>query len=435
MLKALEQYFDFERFQTNYRTEIFAGITAFLAMSYILSVNPAILSNTGMDRGAVFTATALSAAFATFIMGAFAKYPVVLAPAMGMNALFTYGTVIALDIPWETALAGIFVSGVIFFVLSITGIRDKVIRSVPADIKYAVTAALGFFICFIGLRNAGIITANPATLVQLGNLRDPSVLLALFGLVLTVGLIARGMKLAVFVGVMTTTLIGVMLGMNPVPEAIVSMPPSLAPTFGQSLMNLGNIFTMEMLVVVITFLFIDFFDAVGTLIAVCNGIGVVDKDGNIPNVRAALFADAAGTIFGSVVGTSSITSYSESAVAVGSGGRTGMTSIVTSLCMLVALFFYPLIAVFTTVSTSPALIAVGIFMATSLSKIDWTKMEYKIPGFFTIIITILSYSLVDGIAFGFTMYPLTMIACKRGREVTPMMYALCAIFMLYYFVL
>ena len=435
MLDSIKSYFEFEKFKTSFHTEIFAGLTAFLAMSYILSVNPAILGNTGMDKGAVFTATALSAAFATFVMGVFAKYPIVLAPAMGMNALFTYGTVIALDIPWETAISGIFVSGIIFFILSVSGVREKVIKAVPADMKYAVTAALGFFICFIGLRNAGIITHNPATLVQLGDLRSPSVLLALFGVTLTVFLIARGVKLAVFFGVMSTTLLGVMLGMNPVPEAIVSAPPSLAPTFGAAITNLPNIFTMEMFVVIITFLFIDFFDAVGTLIAVCNGIGVTDKQGNIPNVRSALFADAAGTVVGSVLGTSSITSYSESAVAVGTGGRTGFTSIVTSACMLVALFFFPLIAMFTTVSTSPALIAVGVFMARSMANIDWTKMEYKIPAFFTIIITILSYSLVDGIAFGFTLYPISMIAQGRGREVTPTMYGLCLIFIAYYFFL
>ncbi|AMO54884.1 NCS2 family permease [Endozoicomonas montiporae] len=435
MLDTIQRYFEFDRFKTNFRTEIMAGLTAFLAMSYILSVNPAILGNTGMDKGAVFTATALSAAFASLVMGIFAKYPIVLAPAMGMNALFTYGTVIALDIPWETALAGIFVSGVIFFLLSVTGVREKVIKSVPADMKYAVTAALGFFICFIGLRNAGIIAANPATLVQLGDVRSPSVLLALFGLALTIFLIAKGVKLAVFFGVMATTLVGVAVGLNPVPDAIVSAPPSLAPTFGMAIANLPNILTLEMVVVVITFLFIDFFDAVGTIIAVCNGIGVTDKEGNIPNVKPALFADAAGTIVGSVLGTSSVTCYSESAVAVGTGGRTGFTSVTTAACMLMALFFFPLIAMFTTVSTSPALIAVGVFMASSLHHIDWSKMEIKIPAFFTIIMTILSYSLVDGIAFGFTLYPVSMLAQGRGREVTPTMYVLSAIFVTYYFFL
>ena len=433
MLDSIKRYFEFDHFKTNFRTEIMAGLTAFLAMSYILSVNPAILGNTGMDKGAVFTATALSAAFATFVMGVFAKYPIVLAPAMGMNALFTYGTVIALDIPWETALAGIFIAGNLFFVLSVTGVREKVIKSVPADMKYAVTAALGFFICFIGLRNAGIISHSPATLVQLGDMTDPSVLLAMFGLTLTIFLIAKGVKLAVFFGVMVTTLAGVMVGLNPVPEAVVSMPPSLAPTFGQAIMNLPNIFTMEMVVVVITFLFIDFFDAVGTIIAVCNGIGVTDKEGNIPNVKPALFADAAGTIFGSVLGTSSVTCYSESAVAVGTGGRTGFASVITAACMVLALFFFPLIGMFTTVSTSPALIAVGVFMSSSLSNIDWSKMEFKIPAFFTIIITILSYSLVDGIAFGFTLYPISMIAQGRGREVTKTMYTLAVIFVTYYF--
>lgn len=435
MLDSIQRYFEFDRFKTNFRTEILAGLTAFLAMSYILSVNPAILGNTGMDKGAVFTATALSAAFASFVMGVFARYPIVLAPAMGMNALFTYGTVIALDIPWETALAGIFVAGNIFFLLSVTGVREKVIKSVPADMKYAVTAALGFFICFIGLRNAGIITANPATLVQLGDVTSPSVLLALFGLALTIFLIARGVKLAVFFGVMVTTLVGVVLGLNPMPEAIVSAPPSLAPTFGAAIANLPNIFTLEMVVVVITFLFIDFFDAVGTIIAVCNGIGVTDKEGNIPNVKPALFADAAGTVVGSVLGTSSVTCYSESAVAVGTGGRTGFTSVTTAACMLLALFFFPLITMFTTVSTSPALIAVGVFMSSSLHNIDWSKMEIKIPAFFTIIMTILSYSLVDGIAFGFTLYPISMIAQGRGRDVSPTMYVLSAIFVTYYFFL
>lgn len=435
MLDYIKQYFEFDKFNTNLKTEIFAGLTAFLAMSYILSVNPAILGSTGMDKGAVFTATALSSAFAMVVMGVFAKYPVVLAPAMGMNALFTYGTVIALDIPWQTAISGVMVSAIIFLFLSLSGIREKVIQAVPADMKYAVTAALGFFICFIGLRNAGIIVDNNATLVQLGDLSSPSVLLAMGGLVLTVFLIARGVKLAVFFGVMLTTLAGVLAGLNPLPDAIVALPPSLEPTFGAAITHLPNIFSMEMLVVIITFLFIDFFDAVGTLIAVCNGIGVVDKEGNIPNVRPALFADASGSVIGTVLGTSSVTCYSESAVAVGSGGRTGMTSIVAAICMLIALFFFPLIAVFTIVSTSPALVAVGVFMSSSLAQIDWTKMEYKIPAFFTIIITILSFSLVDGIAFGFTLYPISMIAQGRGREVTPTMYVLCAIFLGYYFFL
>ena len=234
---------------------------------------------------------------------------------------------------------------------------------------------------------------------------------------------------------MVTTLAGVAVGLNPMPEAIISAPPSLAPTFGAAITNLPNIFTLEMVVVVITFLFIDFFDAVGTIIAVCNGIGVTDKEGNIPNVKPALFADAAGTVVGSVLGTSSVTCYSESAVAVGTGGRTGFTSVTTAACMLLALFLFPLIAMFTTVSTSPALIAVGVFMASSLHHIDWSKMEIKIPAFFTIIMTILSYSLVDGIAFGFTLYPISMIAQGRGREVTPTMYVLSVIFVTYYFFL
>jgi AGZA family xanthine/uracil permease-like MFS transporter len=430
----MKKYFQFEELGTNYRTEFIAGMTTFLSMAYILFVNPATLGAAGMPEGAVFTATALSAAVGTLIMGILAKYPVVLAPGMGLNAFFAYTVVLQYGIPWETALAGVFVSGIIFVLLSLSGLREIIINAIPANLKLAVGAGIGLYIAFIGLQSAGIVVANEATLVGLGNMTDPNVLLTLFGLVVAVILLTRGIKAGIFYGMIITAIAGMIFGLIPVPQGlsdIVGAVPSLEPTFGQAIFNLGNIFTMEMLIVILTFLFVDFFDTAGTLVAVATQAGLV-KDNKLPRAGRALLADSSATVVGALLGTSTTTAYVESTAGVGAGGRSGFTAVVAALFFLLALFFSPLLAVVTSAVTAPALILVGVMMAAQLKDIEWNRFEIAVPAFFIVLMMALTYSIATGIAIGFIFYPITMIVLGKGREVHPIMYGLFVVFILYF---
>lgn len=430
----MKNYFQFDELKTNFKTETIAGITTFLAMAYILFVNPSILADSGMDQGAVFTATALAAALGTLVMGVVAKYPVALAPGMGLNAFFTYSVVLGYGIAWETALSGVLISGLILVLLTLTGIREVIINAIPTSLKKAVGAGIGLFIAFIGLLNAGIVVPSESTTVAIGDVTSPAVLLAIFGLIVSVILLTRGIKAGVFYGMIITAIVGMIFKLVPVPTGIgdiVGSVPSLAPTFGQALTHLGDIFTIEMLVIILTFMFVDFFDTAGTLVAVASQAGIM-KDGKLPRAGRALASDSSGTVIGAILGTSSTTSYVESSAGVGAGGRSGFTAVVTAICFLLALFFSPLLAIVTSEVTAPALIIVGILMVAQLKSIEWDQFEVAVPAFFTILMMPLTYSIATGIAVGFIFYPITMLVKGRAKEIHPIMYMLAAIFILYF---
>jgi adenine/guanine/hypoxanthine permease len=428
----LERYFHLREHGTSVRTEVIAGATTFLAMAYIVFVNPDILSNTGMDFGAVFVATCLAAALGTLIMGLWAKLPIAQAPGMGLNAFFAFTVVLGMGIDWEVALAGTFVSGVLFLLLSLSGVREAMINAIPMPLKLAVGAGIGLFIAFIGLKNAGIVVPYEPTAVTLGDLGNPNTLLAIFGLVATALLLLRKVRGAVFYGIIITAIAGMIFGLAPVPDGVVSTPPSLAPTFGAGIAALPDLFTVQMMVVVFTMLFVDLFDTAGTLIAVTNQAGLLTPDGKLPNASRALVSDASATIAGGVLGTSTTTSYIESSAGVGAGGRTGLTSVVTSALFLLTLLFSPLLSAVTQYVTAPALIIVGVMMAKGLGQIEWDQMEIAIPAFVTVIAMPLTFSIANGIALGLVLFPLLMVFRGRAREVSPTMYVLAALFVAYF---
>ncbi|MFJ7936778.1 NCS2 family permease [Sporosarcina sp. NPDC096371] len=440
----MKKYFEFDKLGTNYRREIIGGMTTFLAMAYILVVNPLMLSldaipdlpdEMRMDKGAVFVATALAAAVGSLFMGVIARYPIGLAPGMGLNAFFAFSVVLGLGIPWQTALTGVLCSGLIFIILSLTGLREIIINAIPTQLKFAVGAGIGLFITFLGLQNAKIIVADPNTLVTLGDLSSGPTLLAIFGLVITVIMMVRKLKGAIFYGMITTTIVGIIAGLIDLPEKIVAKVPSVAPTFGAAFdaifQDPASLFTTQFLVIVITFLFVDFFDTAGTLVAVANQAGLM-KDDKLPRAGKALLSDSLATVTGAVFGTSTTTSYIESTAGVAAGARTGFASIVTGLLFLLALFFSPLLFVITSEVTAPALIIVGVLMVSTLGNIEWTRFEIAVPAFFTIIAMPLTYSIATGIAIGFIFYPITMILSGHKKDVHPIMYGLWVIFILYF---
>ncbi|WP_252314910.1 NCS2 family permease [Sinobaca sp. H24] len=432
----MNRYFEFAKQGTTLKKESLAGLTTFLSMAYILFVNPLILSDAGMDQGAVFTATALSAAVGTLIMGIIAKYPIALAPGMGLNAFFAYTVVIGLGIPWELALFGVFMSGIIFICITLLGVREKVINAIPAELKYAVAAGIGLFIAFIGLKGAGIVVGDEATLVGLGSITSPLTLLASFGLIVTAILMVKGIHGGIFYGMLITAVTGIIFGLIELPSGIVGAVPSLAPTFGSAFSILGEVewttqLTVQLIIVILTFLFVDFFDTAGTLYAVANQAGYV-KDNKLPRAGRALLADSSATSIGAILGTSTTTAYIESSAGVAAGGRTGFTSVVTALLFLAAMFFSPLLVVVTETVTAPALIIVGVLMASSLRLIEWNKLEIALPAFLTVVAMPLTYSIATGIAIGFIFYPITMLVKGRGREINPIMYVLFFVFIAYF---
>ncbi|UAL52594.1 MULTISPECIES: NCS2 family permease [Metabacillus] len=436
----MKKYFQFEELGTNYRREIIGGLTTFLSMAYILFVNPLTLSLASvpdfpnelrMDQGAVFTATALAAAIGSLLMGLIARYPIALAPGMGLNAFFAFTVVLTMGIPWQTALSGVLVSGLIFIVLTTSGLREKIINSIPEELKHAVGAGIGLFITFVGFQNAGIITNNDAVLVGLGNLKDGNALLAIFGVFITVIFMVKRINGGIFYGMILTAIMGMIFQLIDVPTQVVGAVPSLEPTFGAAFQNLDQLLTLQMLVVILTFLFADFFDTAGTLVAVANQAGLI-KENKLPRASKALFADSAATVIGSILGTSTTTSYIESSAGVAAGARTGFASVVTAALFLLALFFSPLLSVITAPVTAPALIIVGILMVSSLGKIDWNRFEMAVPAFLTIIAMPLTYSIATGIAIGFIFYPVTMIVKGKAKEIHPIMYGLFVIFILYF---
>ncbi|MFS8652376.1 MAG: NCS2 family permease [Caldibacillus sp.] len=427
----MKKYFEFEKLGTDFRTETIAGITTFLAMAYILFVNPDILSQAGMDKGAVFTATALAAALGTLVMGLVAKYPVALAPGMGLNTFFTFGVVIGMGIEWQVALAGVLISGVVLVLLTLTRIREIVINAIPDDLKLAVSAGIGMFIAFIGLKNAGIVVANPDTGVTLGNLMEPTVLLAIFGLFVSVILLTLGFKAGIFYGMVITAVAGMLFGLIELPKSIISFPPSIESTFGQSILHLDQIFKPELLFVILSLMFVDFFDTAGTLMAVASEAGIMEN-GKLPRAGRALVSDSSGTVIGAILGTTSTTSYVESTAGVAAGGKSGFTAVVTAICFLFALFFSPLLTIVTSAVTSPALILVGVMMAVQLKNINWDQFEIAVPAFFTAIMMPFTGSIANGMAAGFVFYPITMVLKGKAKEVHPIMWILAVCFALYF---
>ncbi|GIN88476.1 guanine permease [Heyndrickxia sporothermodurans] len=440
----MKKYFQFDQLGTNYRREIIGGVTTFLSMAYILILNPLTLSLSSvkdfpdalrMDAGAVFVATALAAAIGTLIMAFLAKYPIALAPGVGLNAFFAYTVILTLKMPWQQALTGVLFSGIIFIILTLFGFREKIINAIPVELKLAVGAGIGLFITFIGLRNAEIIVDNDATLVGLGDLTNGNTLLAIFGIVITIILMTRGWKGAIFIGMLLTTVAGMIFGLIDVPHKIIGAVPSIAPTFGAPFDTLfhhtSELFTVKMLVVVLTFLFVDFFDTAGTLVAVANQAGLI-KNNKLPRAGRALFADSSATVIGAILGTSTTTAYIESTAGVAAGARTGFASVVTAILFILSLFFFPVLGVITSPVTAPALIVVGVLMVSTLNEIDWKKFEIAVPAFFTVIMMPLTYSIATGIGIGFIFYPITMLLKGRWREIHPVMYVFFFIFILYF---
>lgn len=445
---GLAKYFEFSKYGTNYRREIIAGITTFLAMAYILFVNPNMLSGGELGEGkqglidagisfpsfdAVFMATVIAAIVGTLVMGLFAKYPIALAPGMGLNAFFTYSVVIGMGIPWQQALAGVFVSGVIFLLLTASGIRETIINAIPPVLKHAVAGGIGLFIAFVGLKGAGIIVSSPATFIELGPLNNGPTLLAVVGVVITAILMARKINGAIFYGIVATSVIGMIFGLIDLPSQVVGAPPKVEG-FGvlfDYLFDFNIMFSSEMLIVIFTFLFVDFFDTAGTLVGVASQGGLM-KDNKLPRAGRALASDSIATIAGSIVGTSTTTAYVESSAGVGAGGRTGMTSVVTAACFALAMFFSPLLSVITSEVTAPALIMVGVLMASNLGKIAWDQIDEAIPAFVTFVTMPLTFSIATGIALGFILYPILKIVKGEANKVHPIMYFLFLVFLAYF---
>ena len=433
-MQSLRDFFNFDELNTNFTRESIAGLTTFVSMLYILFVNPSVLGAAGMDQGAVFTATGLTAALATIFMGVVAKYPIAIAPGLGVNAFFAYSVVLGMGIPWQTALAGVLVAAMIFLVLTLFKIRETIINAIPENLKAAIAAGIGLFITFIGLVNSGIVVNNEATLVGIGNLTDPNTLLAIFGVIVTFVLMARNVPASIFIGMVATALLGMFTGLISVPTTVIAGVPSLEPTFGVALQHLGDINSLQLATVVITFLIVTFFDTAGTMIGLATQAGFM-KDGKMPRAGKALFSDALGMTAGAVLGTSPTSTYVESSAGIAVGGRSGFTSVVTGILFLFALFFSPLLAVITTQVTAAALIVVGILMARNLRDIEWDDFAVAAPAFFIVIGMPLTYSISDGIALGFMLYPIMMIVTKRAKQVHPLMYILAIIFFAFLFLI
>ncbi|WP_204122319.1 NCS2 family permease [Lacticaseibacillus mingshuiensis] len=427
MLNKISTYFEFDKLGTTWKREVLAGFTTFISMAYILFVNPSVLGAANMDKGAVFTATALASALGCLLMGILAKYPIATAPALGINAFFAYSVVIGMKVPWQTALAGVFIASLIFIVITIFKLRELIIDAIPSDLKYAISGGIGLFIAFLGLSDGGLIVANKSTMIGLGSLSEPTTWLTIFGLIVTAILMVRKVPGAIFVGMVLTTILGLATKLIAMPTAIVSAAPSLKPTFLVALKHVGDINTLQLAVVVLTFLLVTFFDTAGTLVGLANQAGFM-KDNKMPRVGKALASDSTAMLVGSLLGTSPVGAYVESSAGIAVGGRSGLTAVTTGVLFLFGLFFSPLLAVVSTQVTAPALIIVGVLMAQSLRQINWDQLEIAIPSFLILIGMPLTYSISDGIALGFIVYPITMIAAKRGKEVSPIMYALFFVF-------
>ena len=404
MVKGMiQKLFGFDSATMTLRKEVIGGITTFLTMAYILAVNPSILSSTGMDAGAVFTTSCISAIVGTLVMALYAKLPFALAPGMGLNAFFAYTVVLTMGYSWQFALTAVLIEGLIFILLTVTGLRQHIVNAIPLVLRRAISPGIGLFIAFVGLKSAGIVVSSESTFLTLGNMHDSAVLLGIFGILLTAALLVRGITGALLLGILITTIVGIPLGVTNY-SGILSAPPSIAPICWQ--FEWHNILTVDMVVVVLTFLFIDMFDTIGTLIGVSNRAGMVDDDGNVKNLNQAFMADAIGTTVGAILGTSTVTTYVESASGVNAGGRSGLTSFTTAMCFAVALLFAPLFLAIPGQATAAALILVGVMMMHDIRKVDFSDYVTGIPCFVCIVMMPLTYSISDGILMGVISYVL-----------------------------
>ncbi len=425
----IEKFFKLKENGTTVRTEIIAGITTFLTMAYILAVNPSILSATGMDASALFTTTAISAIFATLVMALWAKLPFALAPGMGLNAFFAFTVVLGMGYSWQFALTAVLIEGIIFIFLTIFNIREAIVDAIPKSLKTAISAGIGLFIAFIGLQNSGVIVKNDATLVHLGDITSGTALLGLIGVIITSVLIIKKVKGDLLIGIIVTALIGIPMGITKF-NGIASLPPSIEPIFFK--FDFSQVLSFDMLIVVFTFLFVDIFDTLGTLVGVSSKAKMLDKDGKIPNAKKAFMADALGTTVGAILGTSTVTTYVESAAGVSEGGRTGMTSLITAACFVVALFFAPIFIAIPGAATAPALILVGLFMLSPIKDLDLADYSESIPAFICIIAMPLTYSIAEGITLGLLGYVLINLLSGKFSKLTIPMYILAVLFILKY---
>ncbi|CAM4102214.1 MULTISPECIES: NCS2 family permease [Vibrio] len=425
----LEKLFKLREHGTTVRTEIIAGITTFLTMAYIIFVNPTMLSATGMDHGAVFVATCLAAAIGCFVMGLYANYPIAQAPGMGLNAFFTYGVVLGMGYTWQVALAAVFMSGILFVLLSLCRIREWIINSIPMSLRTGISAGIGLFLAFIGLKNAGIVVDNPATLVSLGDITGLHAILAAVGFFITIALVHRGTSGAVMIAILCVTVLGMIFG-DVQYHGIMAPPPSLAPTFMQ--LDFAGVFEVGMISVVFAFLFVDLFDTAGTLVGVATKANLIKEDGKLPRLNKALLADSTATSVGALLGTSNTTSYVESTAGVAAGGRTGLTAVTVGVLFLLALLFSPLASMIPTYATAGALFYVAILMLSGLVNIDWSDITEAAPVVVTCLLMPLTFSIAEGITLGFISYAAIKLLSGKGRDVSVSVWIMSAIFILKY---
>lgn len=422
----LSKLFGFDPKLSTIRTEVMAGLTTFLTMAYILAVNPNILSETGMDKGAVFTTTVVISAIATMFMGLYAKMPLALAPGMGLNAFFAYTVCMIMGYTWQFALTAVFLEGLLFLLLTVTNLREKIVEVIPKTLKNAIGAGIGLYIAFIGLKSAGIIVDNPATLVSLGNITSGAPLLGLIGIVITAVMLVLNVKGALLWGIVLTALIGIPMSVTKL-DGVFSVPPAIDPIFLK--FEWAHVFTKEMAIIVFTFLFVDLFDCIGTVIGVTERAGMV-KDGKIPRLKEIFMTDSLATTLGAIMGTSTVAVYVESAAGVNEGGRSGLTAFITGVCFLVALFFAPLFLAIPAAATAPVLVLVGLTMMGAVVKIDFNNYAESVPAFICVIMMPLTYSISDGIVLGHLSYIFINLCSGNYRKITMGMYVLAAFFLL-----
>ena len=427
--KALERLFKLSENSTTIRTEIAAGLTTFLTMAYIIFVNPQILSEAGVPFSGAMFATCLSAAVGSLMMGLLANYPFALAPGMGLNAYFAYTVVKTMGYDWRVALGAVFISGVAFLILTLARIRAMIVDAIPMTMKTSVAAGIGLFIAFIGLKNAGVIVASPATFVTLGHVTSKPALLALGGLIVTAALMARGFRTAIIIGVFLVTAVAILLNLSKAPAGAIQTP-DVSSTFMK--LDLGGALRLGAFDVIFIFLFVDLFDTIGSLMGLGRQAGYLTPDGKMPRVNRALFADAIATITGSIFGTSTVVTYIESATGVSEGGRTGLTAVTVAALFVLAMFFAPVAGAIPPIATAPALIIVGALMIGAVTSIKWEDMTEAIPAFLTMLAMPLTFSIANGLALGFIFYPLLKVLTGRWREVSPLVYVLALLFVLRY---
>lgn len=426
----LEKVFKLSENNTNVKTEVLAGITTFMTIAYILVVNPTILGEAGMDKGAVFTATAIASAIGCIIMGFLANYPIILAPSMGINAFFTYTVVLGMGYTWQFALCAMFIEGIIFILLTVTNVREKIIECMPDVLKHAITAGIGLFITFIGLVNAGIVQQGGA-IISLGNVKSPVVLLSIIGLMIAATLLIKNVNGAFLISIIITSVIGMVFSIVPMPTGVIDLPPSIQPVFMKAFdVGKSQIFSLDMLVIVLTLLFVNMFDSIGFLLGIADKANLLDENGNMPNVKKALLAESVSTTISSVLGTSTLATTVESGSGIAVGGRTGLTAVITGVLFLISLFFAPLFVSIPPQATAPILILVGFLMASSILRINFNDFTDAIPAFITFVMMPLSYSVADGIMFGIISYTFLKLASGKKDQAKLSLIILSIVFIL-----